>query len=138
MTVPVHYLDPEPEGLVSMIGGIIQANLEQRPERAGLLSPPAVVSIRVPDVPAEVSIRLTPEEVQVRSGMVTRWHVLVQADSETLLGLSSVPLRFGLPDLGTRAGRRVLGQLMRRRLRIQGMMRHPKVLARLNKLLSVG
>jgi hypothetical protein len=123
---------------VSMLGGIIEGNLEQNPGRTRLLAPPAVVSIRVPDVPAEVSIRLTSERVQVRSGLVSRPDVLIQADSEILLGLSSVPLRFGVPDLATGPGREVVGHMVRRRLRIKGMLRHPKVLARLNKLLSVG
>lgn len=138
MTVPIEYLDGEPEGLVSMLGGILAANLERHPDRERLLTPPCVVAIRVPDVPAEVSIRLAPERVQVRSGVVHRVDLVIQADSDILLGLSAVPLRWGLPDVRAAAGRQVLGHLVRRRLRVKGMLRHPSVMARLNKLLSVG
>jgi hypothetical protein len=69
---------------------------------------------------------------------VSRPQVVVQADSELLMSLSTVPLRFGLPDLGTKDGRHIVGQLLRRKLRIKGALRHPGKLARLNKLLSVG
>ena len=138
MSVPVDYLDREPEGLAAMLGGIIEGNLEAHPERTALLSPVSVVAIRVPDAGTDVSLRLSPERVQVRNGTVGRADIVIQADSEMLMGLSSVPLRFGLPDLGTAEGRHVIGQLVRRKLRIKGMLRHPGKLARLNKLLSVG
>jgi len=138
VTVRVEYLDPEPTGLTAMVGGIIEGNLRDHPDRARLLVTNTVVGIRVPDVGAEVSLRLQPDRVQVRSGLTGRPEVLVQADSDTLLGLSSVPLRFGLPDVGTKEGRAVLGKFLRRDLRIRGVLRHPRKLARLNKLLSVG
>jgi hypothetical protein len=54
------------------------------------------------------------------------------------MGLSAVPLRFGLPDPATTEGRAVTGKLFRRELRIRGLLRHPGKLARLNRLLSVG
>jgi hypothetical protein len=138
VSVRIHYLDPEPAGLTAMLGGILEGNLKDHPERARLLSPPMVASIRVPDAGTEVSLRFTANRVQVRTGPVSHPDVLVQADSEMLMSLSTVPLRFGLPDLGTSDGRHVVGQLLRRKLRIKGAVRHPGKLARLNKLLSVG
>jgi hypothetical protein len=138
MSVPIHYLDPDPAGLTAMLGGILEGNLKDHPERARLLSPPMVASIRVPDAGTEVSLRFTAERIQVRTGPVSRPDVVVQADSEMLMSLSTVPLRFGLPDLGTKDGRHVIGQLLRRKLRIKGALWHPGKLARLNKLLSVG
>jgi hypothetical protein len=137
VSVSVEYLDPEPAGLAAMLGGIIEGNLEAHPERARLLSH-SVVTIRVPDAETDVSMRFAPGRVQVRNGLVGRADVVIRADSEMLMGLSSVPLRFGMPDLGTAAGRHVVGQILRRKLKIKGMLRHPGKLARLNKLLSVG
>ena len=138
MSVAIQYLDSEPTGLTAMLGGILEGNLKDHPERARLLSGPMVASIRVPDAESEVSLRFTPDRIQIRTGPVSRPQVVVQADSELLMSLSTVPLRFGLPDLGTKDGRHVLGQLIRRRLRIKGAFRHPGKVARLNKLLSVG
>jgi hypothetical protein len=137
MTVEVVYLDREPNGLAAMLGGLIQANLAAHPEREALLARPAVYAISAPDVDVAVSIRIEPGRVRVRNGVATHPDVLVQADSETLLGLSTVPLRFGLPDARTPEGRAVNRALLRRRLRVKGLLRHPTKLATLNKLLSV-
>src|SRR5439155_837655 len=95
----VVYGDPEPNGLASMLGGLLEANLAAHPERVGLLDRRATFAIRVPDVDVAVSIRLTPGLVTVRNGIIGRPDIVVEADSETLMGLSTVPLRFGLPDI---------------------------------------
>jgi hypothetical protein len=133
----VAYLDTEPNGLASMLGGLIQANLAAHPERATHLARPAIFSIHAPDAGVGVSIRLSAGRVAVRNGMVRMAHVRIEADSGSLFGLSAVPLRFGLPDLATREGRAVIGDVFWRRLRIRGMLLHPGKLARLSKLLSV-
>ncbi len=75
--------------------------------------------------------------VTVRNGLVGRPDILITADSDGLLGLSSVPLRFGLPDATTKEGREVTVKLLRRELKVKGLLLHPLKLARLNKLLSV-
>jgi hypothetical protein len=51
--------------------------------------------------------------------------------------MSSVPLRWGLPDVRTREGREVNRKLMKGQLKVKGMLAHPGKLARLNKLMSV-
>jgi hypothetical protein len=135
--VPVVYLDPEPSGLASMLGGIIEGNLRDHPERERLLAQPTVYGFDVPDVEIRVSLRLSPERVQLKEGIVGRPQVVIRAESDVVLGLSIVPLRLGFPDPATESGRTVVSDLIRGRLRIQGLIRHPLRLARLNKLLSV-
>jgi hypothetical protein len=137
VTVPVVYLDSEPSGLAAMLGGIIEGNLLHHPERERLLAPTTVYAFDVPDVEVQVSLRLTPERVQVKGGIVGRPHLIVRAESEALLGLSTVPMRFGMPDPLTKDGRAVVGDLLGRRVRIKGMLGHPLRTARWNKLLSV-
>jgi hypothetical protein len=133
----VEYPDPEPNGLASMLGGLIEGNLAAHPERQKLLARRATYSIAAPDVDVAISIRLTPGKVTVRNGVVGRPDVQVITDSETLVGLSSVPLKFGLPDVMTKEGREVNKKLLRGRLKVKGLWLHPGKLARLNKLLSV-
>ena len=138
MTVTVSFLDPEPNGLATMLGGLIQANLAAHPEReAALGKRPATFGVSAPDVGVAVSIRLSPGRVQVRNGIVGKPDVRVEADSETLVGMSSVPLKFGLPDVMTKEGREVNRKLLKRELRVRGLLLRPAKLARLNKLLSV-
>ncbi|MBI2237944.1 MAG: hypothetical protein HYU54_05380 [Actinobacteria bacterium] len=133
----VELLDPEPNGLAEMVAGLIEANLRRHPARRSLLEP-AVIALTAPDAGVSVTIGLAPGRVTVSNGEAAgRADLQVRADSTTLLDLAASPLRFGLPDVLTADGRRVVGKLLAGRVRIAGMIRHPGKLARLNKLLSV-
>ena len=132
----VEYTDPEPNGLAAMLGGLIEANLQAHPERSALLKP-AVIGITAPDADVSVTITMAPGRVGVANGIQGRPNLFVQADSDTLIELSSVPLRFGLPDNMTKGGREVTGKMFKGTIKVRGMYRHVGKLARLNKLLSV-
>jgi hypothetical protein len=136
--VNVEYVEPEPEGLASMVGGLIEANLLRHPDRMKLLRP-SVIDLSANDAGVSVSLAIEPGRVLVApaAGANGRSHVHVRADATDLLLLASAPLRMGLPDPFTRQGRTVLAGLVRRRIRIQGLLRHPGTLARISKLLSV-
>jgi hypothetical protein len=135
--VKVSYLDPEPNGLAAMLGGLIEANLAAHPERARYLSRPATIGILASDVDVGVSLRLQPGTVMIRNGVAGRTDVRIEGDSQTLVGLSAVPMRLGLPDLTEKEGREVGRKLLRRELKVRGLLLHAGKLARLNKLLSV-
>ncbi len=133
----VELLDPEPNGLAEMVAGLIEANLRRHPARRSLLEP-AVIALTAPDAGVSVTIGLAPGRVTVSNGEHPgRADLRIRADSATLLDLAAAPLRFGLPDVLSAAGRRVVGKLLAGRVGIAGMIRHPGKLARLNKLLSV-
>jgi hypothetical protein len=137
VTAPtVEFLDAEPSGLASMIGGLIEANLAAHPERASLLRP-AVVGLVARDAGVAITLRIAPRRVTVADGLGGRPQVVVEADSDTLTELSSVPLRFGFPDAMTPDGRAVTRKLTTGELKVRGLARHPGVVSRLNRLLSV-
>jgi hypothetical protein len=136
VSATVEYADEEPNGLAQILGGLIEANLAQHPEREVLLKP-AVVGITAPDVGVSITLQIAPGRVGIANGLQGKPHLLVQANSDTLIELSSVPLRFGLPDNMTKDGRAVTGSLLKGRIKVRGMTRHVARLARLNKLLSV-
>ena len=137
MAVKVEYPDPEPNGLASMLGGLIEGNLEAHPNREALLAKPATYSITAPDVDVSVSIRLAPGAVTVRNGVVGTPQISIRTNSDNLMGMSSVPLKFGLPDSMTKEGREVNKKLFKGELKVKGMWTHLGALARLNRLLSV-
>jgi hypothetical protein len=134
--VTVVYGDDEPSGLATMVGGLIEQNIERDPARRRLLRP-AVTSITVPDVGVAITVRTIAGGVEVRDGADASAQIAITADSDDLLELTSAPLRFGLPDLFDPRGRAVLRNVMSRRVRIRGLVRHPRRLARLSALLSV-
>jgi hypothetical protein len=134
--VKVEYRDPEPNGLATLVGGIIQSNLDRDPERARLLRR-ATIWVTSTDAGVSMSLRLTRTGVQVANGRVGRPDLRIVGSSQTLVELSSVPLRLGLPDLLTREGRVVARKLLSGEIRAAGLFIHPRKLARLNLLLSV-
>jgi hypothetical protein len=136
MTASVQYLDAEPNGLAAMIGGLIEGNLIQHPERERLLKPATIV-IEAPDAEVALTIRMQLGSVIVANGMRGKPDLVVRAPSDTLIELSSVPLRFGLPDSMTKEGREVNRKLLRGEIKVKGMWAHLGKLTRLNKLLSV-
>ena len=133
----VEYVDAEPNGLATMIGGLIEANVDANPGRARLLGPPAVVGIVARDAEVACTVRLSPDRVTVANGLTGRPAVVVRADTMTLTDLTTMPLRLGYPDALTPAGRAVSAKLVKGDLKVRGLLRHPAVVSRLNRLLSV-
>ena len=132
----VTVVSPEPSGLASMVAELLEQNLARDPARRGLLRP-SVAVLDASDADVTVFLRITPEDVRVGDGNVPDAHLSIRAQSGRLLDLTTTPLRFGLPDVLSREGRAIVGDLLGRRLRIRGLLRHPLRLARLTKLLSV-
>ena len=133
----VTYADPDPNGLASMLGGVLEANLKAHPDRASLLRKRATYTITAPDAGVTVTIALAPGAVTLRNGLSGRPDIRIETNSDNLIGLSSVPLRFGLPDAMTKDGREVNRKLFKGELKVKGLWLHPAKLARLNKLMTV-
>jgi hypothetical protein len=119
-----------------MVGGLIDQNLERDPTRRRLLRPSSA-TLAAPDAGVAVTVLTSAGGVEVRDGEDPSAHIAISADSDRLLGLTAAPLRFGLPDPLDARGRAVLRDVLSGRIRIRGMLTHPRRLARLSSLLSV-
>ncbi|MEO8475736.1 MAG: hypothetical protein ABI572_01645 [Actinomycetota bacterium] len=128
-------VDSEPNGLATMVAGLVEQNLARDPARARLLTGGAVTLVST-DAGVEVTMRLGPGEVRVANGADPAADVIVRADSGRLLELAGVPLRAGLPDAFTSQGRATLRDLAARRIAIRGMIAHAGLVRRLTMLLS--
>jgi hypothetical protein len=126
--------DPEGAGLAGLVVGLVEQNLERDPSRRRLLRGGAVV-IAASDAEAAVRIELVAELPWV-AGWPLAAPVEVRAPSVALMALAAVPLRFGLPDLLSRDGRRIVGGILRRTIRVRGLVRHLATVRRLTMLLS--
>jgi hypothetical protein len=134
--VTVSLVGPEPSGLAAMVADLIEQNLARDPGRRRLLRR-SVVVLDAPDAAVTVFLRIDPAGVRVGDGDVPDAHLRIRSDAERLLSLTTVPLRFGVPDVARPAGRAMVGDLLAGRLRIRRLGLHPLRLARVTKLLSV-
>jgi hypothetical protein len=134
--VSVTVVSPEPSGLASIVADLVEQNLARDPARRALLLPTVAV-LDAPDADVVVFLRIGRDDVRVGDGDVPDAHVRIRSDSGRLLDLTTAPLRFGFPDALSPEGRAIVRDLLLRRIRIRGLLRHPLRLARLTKLLSV-
>lgn len=127
-----------PDGLVRMVAELLRANLHADPAKGRIVeSTRGAVQIDVADAALTIGLKFVPGTVTVTSGPVPGADLHVRTDAETLVSLSTVPLRFGLPDPTTGAGRAVGAKLFTGSLKITGLPLALPMLRRLNRLLSV-
>ena len=124
----------EPSGITELIDGLVRQNLRRDPTRR--LLPGDVVTIEAVDAHVAVSIRPSAGGIVVVDGRDPLARVVVSAASTTLLELAGAPLRFGLPDALTRDGRALIADLLTKRIRVRGLIRHLGTVRRLTMLLS--
>lgn len=124
----------EPSGITELIDGLVRQNLRRDPTRR--LLPVDVVTIEAVDADVAVSIRPSPGGIAVVDGRDPGARVVVSAASTLLLELAGAPLRFGLPDALTRDGRALIADLLTKRIRVRGLIRHLGTVRRLTMLLS--
>ena len=127
--------DVDAEGFCAMIGSLIQQNLERDPDRYRLLRA-SVVAIEVPDAEVSVTLRMSPGRVEVAAGADPEAAVRLVADSTELLRMAGAPLRFGFPDALDAEGRHVIRDILSGRVQVRGLLRHPRSVSRLSRLLS--
>lgn len=137
--------DPVEEhaGFRAMVEGLLEANLERVPARTTLIRRREASTLVATDAGVAVTIRMQPGDARVSGrvlvveGADPDAEIVVRAESMALLELAAVPLRFGLPDVLTSGGRRMVTAIVRRRIRIRGLLRHLGTVRRLSVLLSV-
>ena len=133
----VRFADAEPNGLADLVGRLIEANLERRPDRKALLRP-SVVELVASDADTAATIVLSAGAIEISNAPGSRTPDLrVVAGADDLLELSTAPLRFGFPDALDARGRSILRRIANRDVRVSGMLRHPIRLSRFTRLLSV-
>ena len=131
--------DPDVEGLGIMLADLVRGNIEADASRVRLLhGVSGKINVHAVDAEVSVGLEFSGGRMLVHAKPFTKPDLDITCDAETLMGMSSVPLRMGMPDLATADGRAVFGKMLRRELKVKGMLTKPKLMTRLQKLLSVG
>ena len=122
----------------SMLGGLLRANLEADPAKArAVRRTTGTVGIVVSDTGEEVRLHFAEGQLWVTDGPAGVADLRLVGTADVLMGLSTVPLRFGVPDLLSSTGRALTGRWAAGGLQVHGLPRAAPLLRTLLKLLSV-
>lgn len=128
---------PGLDGLALMVADLLDDNLAADPGRARLL---AGRTWRASVLIAEADSRFALEVGNGRLALTTSdgpAELVIAADGDTLIELPDIPLIGGLPDLRRAPGRVLVAKILRRRLTVRGLLRHPVLLTRLLRLMTI-
>jgi hypothetical protein len=121
-----------------IISELLSSNMEQKAEKMRTFqSMYGVVAIDLIDIEAAVTLIFAGGKLRIVPGIVGKPDIIIKTDSDKVIGLNSISIKFGLPYYFDEAGLTVLKQLFSGDLKIKGMMAHPFLLTKLTKIMSV-
>lgn len=137
--VLVEYADQEPSAFASILGGLIEANVQGRPEKhADFASLVARVGIWVTDIDEGVTLDFKGGTLTVHNGLKPRRTITIRAEAETVMSLSNLKIGlFGMPVYYDEVGRGVAVKLLRGKLKIDGLLPNVVTLNAVTRIFSV-
>ena len=135
----VDYADAEPSAFASMLGGLIEANVENRPEkRKDFETLAARVGIFVTDIDEGVTLDFQRGSLLVHNGLQPKRDITIRAEADTVMNLSNLKIGpFGMPVYYNEVGRGIAMKLVRGRLRIDGLIGNLATLNTVTRIFSV-
>jgi len=135
----VEYADKEPSAFASMLGGLIEANVESRAEKEGDFARlVAKVGIWVTDIDEGVTLDFKGGALNVHNGLKPRRTIIIRTDAETVMNLSNLKIGlFGMPVYYDGVGRGIAMKLLQGKLRIDGLLPNIATLNAVTRIFSV-
>jgi hypothetical protein len=135
----VSYADKEPSAFASMLGGLIDANVKAaESKREDFDRLVARVGIWVTDIDEGVTLDFKGGKLVVHNGLRPTRTITIRADAETVMSLSNLKIGLlGLPIYYDGVGRGVAAQLLRGRLKIDGLVPNLLTLNAVTRVFSV-
>ena len=135
----VTYADAEPSAFASMLGGLIEANVEgSAAKRKDFRSLAARVGIWVTDIDEGVTLDFDKGSLVVHNGLEPRRDLTIRAEADTVMSLSNLKIGpFGMPVYFDHVGRGVAAKLVRGKLRIEGLLGNLATLNTVTRIFSV-
>ena len=135
----VEYADSAPSAFASMLGGLIEANVGNRPEKQkDFDSLEARVGIWVTDIDEGVTLDFQKGHLVVHNGLWPKRDITIRAEAGTVMNLSNLKIGlFGMPVYYDGVGREVAGKLVLGKLRIEGLLGNLATLNTVTRIFSV-
>lgn len=121
-----------------VLSELLETNVKQNPHKMKTFkSLYGVVAIDLKDIEAAVTLVFSGGKARIEQGIVGKPDIVIRTDSDKVIGLNSISIKFGLPYYFDEAGMTVIKQILSGELKIEGMLLHPVILTRLTKIMSV-
>jgi hypothetical protein len=135
----VDYADDEPSAFASMLGGLIEANVAASPaKRKDFDELKARVGIFVTDIDEGVTLDFDGGALVVHNGLAPKRDITIRAEADTVMSLSNLRIGpLGMPVYFDQVGRGIAARLLRRRLRIDGLLGNLATLNSVTRIFSV-
>ena len=140
MEKPVIVLDDgvKDVGLAVMLSDLIGQNLEQNPEKIkDFNSLKANVAIEAQDIQILIGLEFKEGKLTISKNASFKPDLQIITDSETILALCLLKVKFNLPYFFDANGFKIFKKLLTRELVIKGLLSHFSALVKLTKLFSV-
>lgn len=125
-------------GLPVMIADIIKGNMVAKPQRQNDFNAlKGNIYMRAHDAEVDMTMVFETGKLTVHSGKVGSPRISICTDSDTLLDLANISIKFGLPYYFDDVGMAILKKIfITKELKIKGLFAHPIMLTRFTKLMS--
>ncbi|HEY3085756.1 MAG TPA: SCP2 sterol-binding domain-containing protein [Candidatus Dormibacteraeota bacterium] len=135
----VDYADAEPSAFASMLGGLIEANVENSAaKKKDFESLAARVGIFVTDIDEGVTLDFRKGSLVVHNGLQSKRDLTIRAEADTVMNLSNLKIGlFGMPVYYDGVGRGVAAKLLQGKLRIDGLLGNLATLNTVTRIFSV-
>ena len=138
-TKAVDYADQEPSAFASMLGGLIEANVQNsEAKQRDFDSLAARVGIWVTDIDEGVTLDFKKGSLVVHNGLQPKRNITIRAEADTVMNLSNLKIGlFGMPVYYDEVGRGVALKLVQGRLKIDGLVGNLATLNTVTRIFSV-
>lgn len=121
-----------------MLQGLISQNLEQNPHKVSDLKKMNIcVGLTVSDVEIDMTMDFRNGALTLHTGLIDKPEVIITGESGTIMAMSNLQIKWGMPYYFDENGREILKAMMTRKLKIKGMILNFTNMIRLTRILSV-
>jgi len=125
-------------GLPVMLADLIRQNIEKRPDKLKPFeSLQAKVLIEIPDIQTSAGLEFHRGKLTLSKTLSENPDLHILTDSTTLLDLSLLKIKLGLPYFFDKNGFTILKKILSREIIIKGLIKNFSVLINLTKVISI-
>jgi hypothetical protein len=125
-------------GLPVMLADLIRQNIEERPDKIKPFeSLEAKVLIEIPDIQISAGLKFHLGKLTVSRSLSGKPDLHILTDSATILDLSLLKIRLGLPYFFDKNGFKIFKKILNREIVINGLLKNFFALINLTKVISV-